>query len=311
MAIPGDVMKFAQFLLMGLYGFAHALESEKRSIPFTHADGVYTNTMLQSDFGNGNYYSGRDYARIVSNAYQVTFKKGVKVDNTGAATAPRIPARQQYTLQYRIKYADAFESGLHGKQFGFNIGAGYNGGKGDAARVNGDEGSVRIQFDGKGGQIANQLYVYYSEMTGDYGNNPGGQKYEMTRGEWNTVRLTVTLNTSISKADGKVEVWCNGNKKIEAGGLLFVRKESGRAINAVSFESFPGGAGIFPSVDNHLYVDDFQWQSGRMEDAVSLATAAPARSGPLPHGAVYAVKAMGIDLLARKLPLHPHPLPIR
>jgi hypothetical protein len=251
-------------LLCGLSysAFAQAIYA-KKSVNFNLPNGPYTSNMLAADFGNGKYFENRGFAEIENNVYKITFKKGEKVNNTGASAQPQIEAGDQYTLQYRIKYDDTFEKGLHGKQFGFNIGAVYNGGRAEEARVNGDGGSVRLQFDAHGDSISNQLYVYYCEMTGKYGNNPGNQKYSMPRGKWNTIKLTVTMQSSVDKADGRIEVWCNGVKKIDVDNMRFVRVEAGRKITKLSFESFPGGGGIIPTYDNYLYVDDLQWTKNK------------------------------------------------
>jgi len=235
----------------------------ERKIDFNIPNGIYTNEMLHKDFGNGSFPVGRGFAVIEDSTYKITFKKGEKVSNTGAAVQVEIPPADTYTLQYRIKYDSDFQEGLHGKQFGFDIGVGYDGGRGAEARANGNGGSVRIQFDAHGAIISNQLYVYYCEMSGAYGNNPGSQHYTMERGKWNTIRMTVTMQSSATSSDGRIEVWCNGIKQIEVTNMHFVNLESGRKITRLAFESFPGGGGAVPLYDNHLFVDDMHWWQGR------------------------------------------------
>ena len=238
-------------------------EYSKRTVKFNHSDGIYPDEMLRKDFGNGTFPEGRGFASISDRAYKITFKKGEKVSKTGAAVQVKIPPAKQYTLQYRIKYDANFQEGLHGKQFGFNIGVGYDGGRGEEARQNGDGGSVRIQFDSHGDSISNQLYVYSCEMKGTYGNNPGGQKYAFKKGIWNTIRLTVTMQSSETAKNGRIEVWCNNEKKIDIKELRFVRFESANRITRLAYESFPGGGGAIPTYDNYLYVDDLQWYEGK------------------------------------------------
>lgn len=261
-------MKKLIFLLIAimLWSYTDAILAQKilakNSVSFNRPNGKYTSDMLSNDFGNGHYPENRDFAEIKDNVYKITFKKGMKVENTGASAQLKIKPALQYTLQYRIKYDDKFENGLHGKQFGFIIGANYTGGRADEARNNGDGGSVRLQFDAKGDSISNQLYVYYSEMTGKYGNNPGNHKFSMARGEWNIIKLTVTMQSDVNKSDGRIEVWCNAAKKIDVQNMRFVRVEKGRKITKLAFESFPGGGGIIPTYDNYLYVDDFEWNQG-------------------------------------------------
>lgn len=251
-------------LVFGVFYSANAqVIYKKKSVNFNLPDGPYTSEMLAEDFGNGNYASNRGFAEIENNTCKITFPKGFKVNNTGVEAQPFIEPGTQYTLQYKIKYASNFEEGLHGKQFGFGIGVVYNGGRAEEARKNGDGGSVRLQFDAHGDSISNQLYVYYCEMKGKYGNNPGNQKFSMPRGKWNSIKLTVTMQSSIDKSDGRIEVWCNGIKKINVDSMRFVRKEPNRKITKLSLESFPGGGGVYPSYDNYIYIDDLFWSQGK------------------------------------------------
>ena len=250
------------YLIFGLFYATNAqVTYNKKLVNFNLPDGQYTSEMLVEDFGNGNIFTNRGFAEIENNACKITYPAGFKVNNTGAGAQPIIEPRDKYTLQYKIKYDANFEEGIHGKQFGFGIGVVYTGGRADEARKNGDGGSVRIRFDAEHDSISNQLYVYSCEMKGKYGYNPGNQKYAMLRGVWNTIKLTVTMQSSIDKADGRIEVWCNGIKEIDVDALRFVTKESARKITKLAFSSFPGGGGVYPSYENYLYIDDFQWSN--------------------------------------------------
>ncbi len=263
------ILKIILFILFSMHGKLVIAQKQegpklyaKKQVNFNHPDATYTNDMLKDDFGNGAYPAGRNFCAIENGTYKITFKKGEKVNNTGAAVQLKIQPAKQYTLQYRIMYDADFQQGLHGKQFGFVIGVGYDGGRGEEARTNGNGGSVRLQFDAHDSTISNQLYVYHSNMKGKYGENPGNQKFNFKKGEWNTIRMTVTMQSSSNIADGKIEVWCNGIKKIQVDSMLFVRDEPSRMITKLSFESFPGGGGEFPAYDNYVYVDDLEWYEG-------------------------------------------------
>lgn len=234
-------------------------EFHEHLVSFNYPNGPYSSQMLAADFGNGSFFDLRDFASIVDSAYCVTFKKGEKVRNTGASTKVNIPYAKKYSLEYKIKYDEKFEAGLHGKQFGFRLGVGYDGGRAEEARNNGNGGSVRIQFDAYEDYISNQLYVYYSGMDGKYGNNPGKQKYNFKRGEWHTILLTVSLESTYEAKDGCIEVYCDGTKVIDVKGMAFVRLDEHRFITGISLESFPGGGGTFPTYDNYLYVDYMKW----------------------------------------------------
>lgn len=265
---------FLTLLLLGIFHTASAQNGtyskryyKQQKVTFNRPDTPYTNALLLEDFGNGKYYKDRDHAAIVDSTYRIRFKKGCKVGGTGAAVIVGTPKLKQYTMEYLIKYDDDFESGLHGKQFGFNLGVGYSGGASDQAIKNGDGGSVRLQFDAHDDCISNQLYVYYSDMTTEYGCNPGDQKYTIQRGVWNKIKMTVTMETSYESKDARIEVWCNDEKKIDVTGLSLVRKDAHRLITGICFESFPGGGGIYPTHDNYLYLDDVTWYPGNDNEA--------------------------------------------
>jgi hypothetical protein len=212
-------------------------------------------------FGNGSMPKGRDHVQIVDGFARVTFVKGAKVEGTGVALCPRVPARQRYTVQYRIRYGDDFESGLHGKQIGLSGGRGYTGGQGAAARENGDGWSIRLQFDARDADITNQLYVYHCDMPATYGVSLGTDKnrFSLKRGQWHTIRLTVTMQSSVDRKDGRIEAWCDGRKVIDIPDVRFVNREPGRQIDTLRFELFPGGGGNTPTRDNVVDVDDIEW----------------------------------------------------
>lgn len=249
------------FMTVLSYVCIQAEEYNERLISFSREDGPYTNELVQEDFGNGTFAGGRDHMEILDSAAQITYVEGTKVSNTGITCNPRIPPAMQYTLRYRIKYDDNFESGLHGKQFGLSGGQGYTGGYGEACRTNGDGWSARIQFDAHDNDITNQMYVYHCEMTGTYGENlgTGSIRYSLQRGQWHTITLRVTMQSDPSQKDGRIEVWCDGDKKFDLDDVKFIFKEEGRNVNRIRLEAFPGGGGDTPSRDSYFQVDDFQW----------------------------------------------------
>jgi hypothetical protein len=238
-----------------------AEEYNQRLVDFSREDGPYTNELVQEDFGNGTFAGGNDNIEIIDGTAQVTFMEGTKVSNTGIICNPQITPAMQYTLRYRIKYDENFESGLHGKQFGLSGGQGYTGGYGEACRTNGDGWSARLQFDSHDEDITNQMYIYHSEMTGTYGESLGTNniRYSLQRGTWHTITLRVTMQSDPSQKDGRIEVWCDDDKKFDLDDVKFVFKEEGRNINRVRLEAFPGGGGDTPTRVNYFQVDDFQW----------------------------------------------------
>ncbi len=228
-------------------------------VTFDHPDGPYTGEMHRADFGANPPAATRAFASVVDGALRVALVQGQKVNQTGySAHVPVEPAREM-TLRFRVRYPEDFEPGLHGKQLGLSGGAGYDGGRGQQARENGDGWSVRLQFDSNPEHVTNNLYVYQSQMTGTYGGPHGARKFELSRGKWHEIQLTVTMQSNASAADGRIRVWRDGELMIDVADIRFVTQEKGRNINRVRFETFPGGGGAFPSRDSWIEYDDVEW----------------------------------------------------
>lgn len=203
----------------------------------------------------------RNFAQIRDGLLRVTFKKGKKVDETGLSFHAPIEPVQTCDLSFRIRYPEDFEAGLHGKQLGLSGGKGYDGGRGEQARANGDGWSIRLQFDAGEAGIRNSLYVYQQGMDGKYGNGLGAGSFVLTRNRWHDLRLRVTMQSAPEASDGRIEVWCDGEKTIDKNRVRFVRKEEGRCIDRVRLELFPGGAGSFPAKDHVIELQDIAWGS--------------------------------------------------
>jgi hypothetical protein len=263
----GFPLRFAGLLVVSgclATGGAAPTEFDARTVDFNRRDGVYDSRLAKLDFGSATLVATRRSVVTTNGSLRIRFVKGMKVDNTGVCLVADVPPREQYTLEYRIKYDSEFETGLHGKQFGLSGGLSYTGGLGQNCRENGDGWSVRLQFDAHAGEISNQLYVYHSEMKGAYGESLGTHRapFYFKRGEWHDIKLRVTMQSTAAAGDGRIEVWCDGEKKIDVANVRFVNKEAGRQIDQVRLESFPGGAGIVPTRDSYIHMDDFRWAAG-------------------------------------------------
>lgn len=204
----------------------------------------------------------RNFAEVLDGVLRVTFREGNKVTGTGLSLHVPIEPVEICDLSFRIRYPDDFAAGLHGKQLGLSGGKGYDGGRGEEARTNGDGWSIRLQFDAKEDGIRNSLYVYQQGMDGKYGNGLGAGSFLLRRGVWHELRLRVTMQSAPDAADGRIEVWCDGEKRIEKDGVRFVRGEMGRRIDRVRLELFPGGGGDFPDRDHVIELDDIAWGAG-------------------------------------------------
>lgn len=249
-----------------ILGGEEPVRYSERTVGFDGEAGAYGAAAAGADFGNGAPVARRDFVEVRDGVMAVTFKAGKKVMDTGMGLYPRLPPGQQYTMQFRIRYPEGFQAGLHGKQLGMSGGKGYDGGRGQEARDNGDGWSIRLQFDATENEITNQLYVYHSQMPGKYGDALGTKavKYAMKRGQWYTLRLKVTMQSAAEKADGRIEVWQDGEKRFDVGDVRFVTKEEGRVIDVLRMEMFPGGGGAVPEKDEVIEVDDVRWSAGEI-----------------------------------------------
>jgi hypothetical protein len=201
----------------------------------------------------------RNFAEVRAGVLRITCKEGKKVSGTGLSLHVPVGPLEVGDLSFRIRYPEDFPAGLHGKQLGMSGGKGYDGGRGEEARLNGDGWSVRLQFDAQGDGIRNSLYVYQQGMEGKYGNGLGGGSFLLRRGAWHDLHLRVTMQSEPAAADGRIEVWCDGKKMIERDGVQFVREEAGRRIDRVRLEFFPGGGGDFPDRDHVVELADVAW----------------------------------------------------
>lgn len=249
-------------------GQGGAREYVERTVSFDRVDGPYRAATMERDFGNARPPVGRDFTAIKDGVLQVTFREGTKVTGTGLAAHIRVPDRPVYEVSFRLRYPETFEPGMHGKMIGLSGGRGYDGGRGDEAREQGDGWSVRFQFDAGEENIRKTLYNYHAQMTGRYGGPMGAKPFFVPRGQWNDYRLRITLQSRADRADGRIEVWCNDEKRIDLPNLQLVTREEGRNFNRVRLELFPGGGGLTPTRDHIIEIDHFSWR-GMGREAVA------------------------------------------
>jgi len=228
-------------------------------------DGPLDPTEITALFGAKPPPPDRNFAEVRDGVLRVTFKQNKKVSGTGLSLHVPIEPVKVCDLSFRIRYPGDFPAGLHGKQLGMSGGKGYDGGRGEEARLNGDGWSVRLQFDADEAGIRNSLYVYQQGMDGKYGSGLAAGSFLLKRGTWHDLRLRVTIQSAPEASDGRIEVWRDGEKKIDKEGVRFVRDEAGRRIDRVRLEIFPGGGGDFPTKDHVIELQHIAW--GQPEEA--------------------------------------------
>lgn len=232
-----------------------------RLVTFDRPDGPYDATRAAEDFGPSHMPAGRDHAQLRDGVLEVTFNAGKKVVGTGLGLYIPVPPGPDYEIAFRLRYPESFESGLHGKMIGLSGGRGYDGGRGAEARENGDGWSLRLQFDANPRAIRKTLYVYHAAMEDRYGGPHGATPFEVLRGVWHHYRVRVTMPSADDIADGRVRVWLDDELKIDVADILFASRPSGRQIDRVRLELFPGGGGLVPTRSHLIEIDDFSWQA--------------------------------------------------
>lgn len=244
------------FLLLATASLAH---SSMTSLDLVAEAGPLDPAKITALSGAKPAPADRNFAEVRDGVVRVTFRQGKKVAGTGFSLHVPVEPVEVCDLVFRIRYPDDFAAGLHGKQLGMSGGKGYDGGRGEEARLNGDGWSVRLQFDAKEDGVRNSLYVYQQGMEGKYGNGLGAGSFLLTRGTWHDLRLRVTMQSAPGASDGRIEVWCDGERRIDKSGVQFVREEAGRRIDRVRLEIFPGGGGDFPAKDHVLELQGVAW----------------------------------------------------
>ncbi len=231
-----------------------------RKIDWTGQSGPYDLARVTADFGPSQLPVGRDFGQLANKELRVSFKKAKKVTDTGFSLQVKVPPENAYELEFKIRYPKDFPAGLHGKQFGMSGGRGYDGGRGEEARTQGDGWSVRLQFDALADGIRNSLYVYHADMPAKYGDGLKGGSFLLPRDEWVTIRIRVTLPETLGQPTGRIQVWRNEEPEIDVNTLRLVTQESARQVDTLRFELFPGGGGDFPDKDYEIRVKDISWR---------------------------------------------------
>lgn len=206
-----------------------------------------------------------DYAASGERSLKITYPAG---EQSVKQAAWGIPGRSQYTLEYKVRFADGFD-------FNGSAGAksGLNGGKLPGLAARPEEGtaictggkscdvgrgfSARLMWRTDGVGV---LYLY--DLTKSRTGQTWGEdiefagKAKFTPGQWNHIREDVVLNTP-GQANGSVKAYLDGQLVVD----LQDREIIGGAekIDILLFSTFFGGNSSewFPAIEQTAYFDDF------------------------------------------------------
>lgn len=246
-----------------------------RTIDFNKTNGIYTQNMVQADFGN---LAGRWDERnnmILNNEIRVRIPKNTVAstpkenapDGVGSLCNFDIPKGTEYEMSYRIKFDANFQWVRGGKcGLGFRIGKGYTG---CVSVEGGDGGSARIMWGNPNKKDNSGTdnpyftpYLYHFDKTNNCGDSFGLKSIKIEKNKWYTIYTRVKSNTANNK-DGQIEIKIDGVTLINKNDVRWTTTTTDdRLIKRISWETFRGGSDEpwQSTTDDYIYYDDIKWK---------------------------------------------------
>lgn len=198
---------------------------------------VYGDAQATADFGNWSTLQGGDRLKV-DTSERLRFELPIGVvgsANTGGIIKAAIVPKNEYTLEYEIRFDTGFPWSMGGKVPGLSGGKGYTGGSGDGART-GDGWSVRMMWREDGRIIP---YLYHYGMEGDYGDTFGLTLGYFTNTQAHKVKYYVKLNTG-ANADGICRIWLDDVQIMNKTNIIY-RTDTSK-IDTCHVSIFAGGS---------------------------------------------------------------------
>ncbi len=180
----------------------------------------------------------------------------------------------KYELVFDVKFASGFDFSKGGKVgFGFAIGDGVTGGRNTEATVDNKGGSFRVMWrTDNGGAPYFHPYVYYKDMSGQFGTDFQSSKYNnVVANQWYRIRLTINVNTGTTSTNGvgKMEVSTNaGTSYTTVWNKTNIRWSGASTTNlkvkTLYFSTFRGGSDSTwngGSGTQSIYFDNLSWKT--------------------------------------------------
>jgi hypothetical protein len=199
---------------------------------------VYGATEVNNDFGSYTTLQGGDRLKIDTTG-RLRFYLPIGMvgsANTGGIIKANIVPKNEYTLEYEIRFDSGFPWSKGGKVAGLSGGKGYTGGEGNLARTLGDGWSVRMMWREDGRIIP---YVYHYGMTEDFGDTFGKTLGYFTNTQAHKIKYYVKLNTG-SNQDGILRIWMDDVQILNEEELTYRIDDS--KIDTCHISIFAGGS---------------------------------------------------------------------
>ena len=205
-----------------------------------HSNGTYTEDAIVRDFGRG-YLLNNPGARLSivpneglenSKSLRLTFNAGeVGAANSGGQFFGLLSSREEYTLDYYVRFDEQFDFRLGGKIPGLSGGESNSGGN----KPTGDGWSARYNWRENGRVV---LYLYHLDQPTRYGEDLDLNR-RFQPGDWHRLTQRIRLNTD-DNSDGEIQVWFDGELVLVRSDIRF-RSGSQAPIDHFFFSTFHGG----------------------------------------------------------------------
>ncbi|MEZ4702693.1 MAG: discoidin domain-containing protein [Rhodothermales bacterium] len=225
----------------------------------THPDGIYSEALMESDFGSVQLLNNlANRFTLVSDAearegasLRVTYVQGeIGAANSGGQFFAFLPARDEYYLDYYVKFADDFDFQLGGKLPGLSGGASNSGGN----KPTGDGWSARYNWRENGRAV---VYLYHLDQPSTF-----GQDLDLNRsfqpGVWHRLTQRIKVNTG-NNNDGELQVWFDGELVFLRTDIRY-RNNDQAPVDHFFFSTFHGGntPEWAPDRTSYAYFDDIR-----------------------------------------------------
>jgi hypothetical protein len=218
---------------------------------------VYGDTQATADFGSiSQAVQGADRLKI-DTAEKLRFylpAGQLGSANTGGIIKANIAGKNEYTLEYEIRFDAGFPWSKGGKIPGLSGGVGYTGG---APAWAGDGFSVRMMWREDGRIIP---YVYHFNQPDEFGDTFGATVGYFTNTDTHLVKYYVKLNTIGENYDGILRIYIDNVLSFEKTDICFRTDDS--QIDTCHIAIFAGGstADWNMTADGYIRLSYVSWQ---------------------------------------------------
>ncbi len=219
----------------------------------------YYRSDAEEDFGSDlSWASSNDWTsrgnlmETYSGGLRFRLPAGVHGNGTGGKIRVPISSRSGYYLQYRVQFESGFDftppsgGSNGGKLPGL---AGGDGNTGGDPGWDGDGWSARLMWRGDRTSSSSTArlyaYVYHKDQPKTYGQYVD-TGFDVSAGDWYTVRLYVGMNTGDNK-DGRLRVWLKedssqpgfGSSRVSRSNIRWM--DNGHEVDEALIQVFNGG----------------------------------------------------------------------